>query len=138
MKIDRRTFVAGLGGSIASLSVPGVTSCAKNDRDPRQHRGGGLGTVDDNTIFDVCIIGSGFAGSVLGEALVRRGIRTVILESGPDLSGQRSIPFSTNLTTIIAAVRLTILWRPLACEQWEVRRGFGEECARGCNRLILT
>lgn len=89
MKIDRRTFVAGLGGSIASLSVPGVTSCAKNDRDPgAQHRAGSLGTVDDNTIVDVCIIGSGFAGSVLGEALVRRGVRTVILESGPDLSAR--------------------------------------------------
>jgi choline dehydrogenase-like flavoprotein len=34
--------------------------------------------------FEVCIIGSGPAGSVLGKALVDNGIRTVILESGHD------------------------------------------------------
>jgi len=31
--------------------------------------------------FDVWVIGSGFAGTVLGTSLVQRGIRTVILES---------------------------------------------------------
>ena len=32
---------------------------------------------------DVCIIGSGPAGAVLGAALVRQGVRVVVLESGP-------------------------------------------------------
>ena len=36
--------------------------------------------------FDVCIIGSGFAGTVIGKSLAERGIRTVIIESGESLS----------------------------------------------------
>jgi choline dehydrogenase-like flavoprotein len=35
--------------------------------------------------FDVCIIGSGFAGAVLGQDLAAQGLRTVILESGMSL-----------------------------------------------------
>jgi choline dehydrogenase-like flavoprotein len=38
-----------------------------------------LGTVEP---FDVCIIGSGFAGTILGILLVEQGIRVVMLESG--------------------------------------------------------
>ena len=38
--------------------------------------------------FDVCIIGSGPAGTVLGMDLVKRGYRTVIVESGPELRSQ--------------------------------------------------
>src|SRR5215510_7763024 len=38
-----------------------------------------LGTVEP---FDVCIIGSGFAGTILGILLVQQGIRVVMLESG--------------------------------------------------------
>jgi len=37
--------------------------------------------------FDVCIIGSGPAGTILGTSLAQRGIRTLILESGRDLIG---------------------------------------------------
>lgn len=36
--------------------------------------------------FDVCIIGSGPAGTFLGTTLARRGIRTLILESGEGLA----------------------------------------------------
>jgi choline dehydrogenase-like flavoprotein len=32
----------------------------------------------------VCIVGSGFAGAILAESLVRHGIRTIVLESGFD------------------------------------------------------
>jgi choline dehydrogenase-like flavoprotein len=38
-----------------------------------------LGTVEP---FDVCVVGSGFAGMVLANLLVHRGIRTLMLESG--------------------------------------------------------
>ena len=56
-----------------------------SDRDTgRQHSPGRFGDIQESTVFDVCVIGSGFAGAVLGEALVRHGIKTVILESGPD------------------------------------------------------
>lgn len=41
-----------------------------------------LGDIDRNTSFDVCIIGSGVAGAVLGSSLVKQGIKTVIVESG--------------------------------------------------------
>jgi glucose dehydrogenase len=42
--------------------------------------------IDSTTQFDVCIIGSGPAGTVLGVNLVKAGIKTVIVESGTDLS----------------------------------------------------
>jgi choline dehydrogenase-like flavoprotein len=45
---------------------------------------GGFGDIEESAVFDVCIIGSGFAGAVLGETLARHGIKTIILESGPD------------------------------------------------------
>jgi choline dehydrogenase-like flavoprotein len=41
-----------------------------------------LDALEGSEPFDVCIIGSGPAGTVLGAALVERGVRTVILESG--------------------------------------------------------
>ncbi len=44
-----------------------------------------LDVLDQSEPFDVCIIGSGFAGTIVGLELVQRGIRTVILESGQGL-----------------------------------------------------
>jgi choline dehydrogenase-like flavoprotein len=40
----------------------------------------------DSTVFDVCIIGSGPAGTVLGVNLVKAGIKTVIVESGSNIT----------------------------------------------------
>jgi choline dehydrogenase-like flavoprotein len=85
-KLNRRSFLAGLGGTIGALSVRGFTSNSQAaDQVPNsKHRTGRFGDVDENTTFDVCIIGSGFAGAILGQSLVRQGIKTVILESGAD------------------------------------------------------
>ena len=44
-----------------------------------------VSALDSVEPFDVCIIGSGFGGSVLGKCLVERGVRTLILESGGSL-----------------------------------------------------
>jgi choline dehydrogenase-like flavoprotein len=41
-----------------------------------------LSVLDQENSFDVCIIGSGPAGTVLGKDLVGRGLKTIILESG--------------------------------------------------------
>jgi choline dehydrogenase-like flavoprotein len=69
---------------VAALSVPRLGLTGHDGHASAGERTGRVGDLDDNTLFDVCIIGSGFAGSVLGEKLVRQGIKTVILESGPD------------------------------------------------------
>ena len=78
-------FLSGVR-RLDNLAVPFEwSSSAESDRDTgRQHSPGRFGDIQESTVFDVCIIGSGFAGAVLGEALVRHGIKTVILESGPD------------------------------------------------------
>ena len=84
-KLYRRTFLAGLGGLITSLTIPDVGSAAEKDGNPGpQRRAGRFGDIQESTVFDVCIIGSGFAGAILGDALVKHGIKTVILESGAD------------------------------------------------------
>ena len=41
-----------------------------------------IGALDSAEPFDVCIIGSGLSGTILGTLLARRGARTLILESG--------------------------------------------------------
>lgn len=46
-----------------------------------------LAALEPPNSFDVCIIGSGPSGTVLGTALARKGIRTLILESGRNLIG---------------------------------------------------
>jgi choline dehydrogenase-like flavoprotein len=81
--LNRRSFLTRLGSLLATLSVPALNSTTEADQHPNS-RTGRFGDIDRNTLFDVCIIGSGFAGAILGESLVRRGIKTVILESGPD------------------------------------------------------
>ena len=92
--IDRRSFLTGLGSAIAALSIPGFTSNghAAGQAAKSQRSAGRFGDIDDHTIFDVCIIGSGFAGAILGESLVRQGIKTAILESGPDPLGKSIDP----------------------------------------------
>ena len=44
-----------------------------------------IDALDRSEPFDVCIIGSGFAGTVLGTELVQRGVRTLIVESGDSM-----------------------------------------------------
>jgi len=51
----------------------------------RQDKIGTLGSLNETDSFDVCIIGSGFAGTILGTLLSRQGARTLILESGTNL-----------------------------------------------------
>ena len=79
---------------LAALSIPGLMSSSQGaDQIPNPKRPTGrFGDIDENTIFDVCIIGSGFAGAILGNSLVKHGIKTVILESGPDPRGKSIDP----------------------------------------------
>ena len=49
------------------------------------HDAGAIRALDASEPYDVCIIGSGPAGTILGTSLVERGIRTLILESGTNL-----------------------------------------------------
>lgn len=45
-------------------------------------RRGDLGALDAAEPYDVCIIGSGPSGTILGTLLVRQGVRVLMLESG--------------------------------------------------------
>lgn len=49
-------------------------------RDPTQ-----FDALDTSEPFDVCVIGSGPTGTILGKSLVENGLRTVILEAGSSL-----------------------------------------------------
>ncbi len=46
----------------------------------------GTDALDASEPYDVCIIGSGFAGSVLASGLAEHGVRTLVLESGGSLA----------------------------------------------------
>lgn len=49
---------------------------------------GDLSSLDTEEPFDVCIIGSGPAGMVTAADLVKRGVRTLVVESGSDLTAK--------------------------------------------------
>jgi choline dehydrogenase-like flavoprotein len=72
----RRMSAPVAAGALARSRVPGAEAAAD---------------------FDVCIIGSGFAGTFLGLRLVQRGIRTVILEAGPWLARDANPDGDTSL-----------------------------------------
>ncbi len=41
-----------------------------------------LSVIDSSDVYDVCIIGSGPTGTVIGKTLADNGIRTIMLEAG--------------------------------------------------------
>jgi choline dehydrogenase-like flavoprotein len=92
VELNRRSFLAGMAGMVAE-AFPHTSNGRSADQTTASiSPTGRFGDIDSNTIFDVCIIGSGFAGAILGESLVRQGIKTVILESGPDPRGKSLDP----------------------------------------------
>ena len=94
VKLNRRSFLAGMAGMAA-----GAFPQTSNGLTASMHPTGRFSDIDPNTIYDVCVIGSGFAGAALGESLVRHGIKTVILESGPDSQGKSVDHRFQNLST---------------------------------------
>ena len=79
--LDRRSFIAGLGTTFALLSLSDA-GCSQRQDQTSTGRIAQLRDLDESTHFDVCIIGSGFAGAVLAESLVGQGAKVVVLESG--------------------------------------------------------
>jgi len=92
-KVTRRSFLIGSGGAIAGAVIAAVVWSRRSQVStnpgiiPYETRPlvklESLSALDDRGPFDVCIIGSGPAGSVLAQDLVGHGVNTVILESGP-------------------------------------------------------
>jgi choline dehydrogenase-like flavoprotein len=65
-----------------------------------------LASCERRSEFDVCIVGSGFAGAILAAELVRRGTRTLLIEGGPlPAAYQRSSEkFTYNLESISESI----------------------------------
>jgi choline dehydrogenase-like flavoprotein len=72
MSLTRRRFLIGCGTALAS----GAFGCRADE--------------SDAAVYDVCIVGSGFAGTHLGLQLVERGLRTVVVEAGARPGESRS------------------------------------------------
>lgn len=92
VKLNRRSFLAGMAGMLAGAFPHNSIGQDADQTTASVRPTGRFGDIDSKTFFDVCIIGSGFAGAILGESLVRQGIKTVILESGPDPRGKSIDP----------------------------------------------
>ncbi|MCA9911755.1 MAG: GMC family oxidoreductase [Anaerolineae bacterium] len=87
--VSRRTVLIGFltgAGAAATAGIFGWRYIARlwNSLTARQPQVKPLAEAEDS--YDVIIIGSGPAGSVLGKDLVEQGKRTLILEGGPLLS----------------------------------------------------
>ena len=63
MSLTRRRFLIGCGAALASSTL----ACRSDDPGP---------------VHDVCIVGSGFAGTYLGLRLVERGFDVAVIEAG--------------------------------------------------------
>ena len=73
-----------LGGGALAVTVGGA-SAYRILRSPDIAYSGPVSSLDQlrsAELYDVCIIGSGPAGAVLGNDLARKGVRTLIIESG--------------------------------------------------------
>ena len=60
VELNRRSFLAGMAGAFPNTSIGHDAHQATASMRPR----GRSGDIDSNPIFDVCIIGSGFAGAI--------------------------------------------------------------------------
>jgi len=89
--MKRRTFIL-LGGATVAAGALGTTSLLWREQRRRRRTVKAeqlppletqtLAQIKDTDQFDVCIVGSGISGAVLGTALSDAGISTIILESG--------------------------------------------------------
>lgn len=96
-KMSRRAFLLATASLAAATAAIGSQAWAFP---PTHGDEAAAQSVDSSQInvteadvpYDVCIIGSGPAGSVLGRDLVNQGLRTVILESGIALQNEEYDP----------------------------------------------
>ncbi len=124
LRLTRRKLLLGLGGA-AVTAVSLLIPPAVREAFPTPPLSGRLAQLADDEPFDVCIVGSGPAGSVLGLDLVGHRLRTVILESGPNLGAEKAddrlaglaiyrnsgaINYPLNATRIRAAGGTSLVW----------------------------
>ena len=76
----RRKFLKIVAGSVSVTRI--ATSVEARSGFLPELRAGSIDESDAGEPFDVCIIGSGPAGSILACELVRHGVRTLLVEGG--------------------------------------------------------
>lgn len=104
----------------AALALPGMLSLRQALADT---------AVPDDP--EVCVIGSGPAGAVLAEALVERGVRTLLVESGPPLSA----PPDSRVAALDAYESAGALTYPLATTRFRGWGGTSNLWTGSCPRL---
>ena len=89
--MKRRTFILLGGGAVAAAAVGTGGMLWRTERRKRRQAHAeqlppletlSLAQLAANESFDVCIVGSGIAGAILGTSLSEAGYSTIVLESG--------------------------------------------------------
>lgn len=84
--LSRRQVLIAIGGTAVAAGSAGfylaVRSYRQNTGTSYDAPSATLGELAGSAVYDVCIVGSGPAGTILGIELASRGLRTVLLESG--------------------------------------------------------
>lgn len=120
MKIKRRTLLVGGLGGLVTVSGTGLYALRHSGHSGSRPLSAApsnlLGRFSDLRAaepFDVCIIGSGPAGVVLGTDLVEQGLRTVVLESGGTLEQMAANPELALLGEIVVPADAALQYPPL-------------------------
>ena len=73
-----------------------------------------LNTSEDT--FDAIVVGSGATGGVAAMALAQKGLKTLVLEAGPQLKGPRS--YGSSLTNLARRLKTHWLTRRQNVQEW--------------------
>jgi choline dehydrogenase-like flavoprotein len=87
---SRRKFVKSAAGGAVVLA--GLASCKKSEQlkiEIPKVETATFSQLKESGTYDICIIGSGVAGTVLGSLLADAGLKVLVVESGFDLRGTK-------------------------------------------------
>ena len=107
----RRDFLRTLAGTVSGIQLASFSEgTLLSSSAPAAFRGNG---ADDQEPFDVCVVGSGPAGTILACELADHGIRTLLVEGGPlpgDRPRYKPNQYPIELTRFLGAGGTSNLW----------------------------
>lgn len=134
--LNRRQVLIAIGGTAVAAGSAGFYQFFQSWRTRTGTSYDGpsatLGDIGESEVFDVCIIGSGPGGVIPAIELARRGLRTVLLESGDNFTSMYKEPRYNELNSYESSGDAQY---PLAATRIRALGGTTNIWTGRCNRL---